>query len=448
VLAVLGLACQSGAGEGGGEQAGRAGETASSAGTGGVGGELAGRAGVAGNGVGGAGRGGAVGQGGNATAGGGTGAAGAGGLGGTRPSGGSGGAGAGAGAAGGGSGGAGKAGAGGRAGAGGGAGSGAAGMGASAGSGGSGDDRCNVAVYDPQKPPALLTLSGNLGAHDPALIEVSGKYYLYATGDGIGAKTSSDLKAWQGAPAVFSANPAWIATEVPGATNLWAPDISFFGGQYHLYYAASTFGSNKSCIGHATRAALDAGSFADHGSVFCSNAGGSKDDFNAIDPNVVLDTDGTPYLAFGSFWSGIKLIALAADGTRSGSELTALADRPSAGGALEGPFIVRRCGYFYLFVSWGACCGDPWDYNIRVGRSAALKGPYVDKAGTALTKGGGTLLVEGNATVTAPGHNAVIFTGSSAYNVYHALNASHQNPVLRVAELAWDADGWPISAGP
>ncbi|HWP06969.1 MAG TPA: arabinan endo-1,5-alpha-L-arabinosidase [Polyangiaceae bacterium] len=348
------------------------------------------------------------------------------------------------------------AGAGGRAG---GAGAGGAGAGASgaanggkagaAGSAGaSGDDRCDVAVYDAEKPPAVLSVTGNLGTHDPALIEQSGKYYLYATGDGLGAKTSTDLVAWAGTPAVFASNPSWIADQVPGATNLWAPDIAFFGGQYHLYYAASTFGSNKSCIGHATRATLDAGSFADHGSVLCSNAGSAKDDFNAIDPNVILDEDGTPWMSFGSFWSGIKLVKLKSDGTRDGTDITALADRPQNGGALEGPFIVRRCGYYYLFVSFGACCDTPWDYNVRVGRSTKLAGPYADKAGKAMLQGGGTELVTGNATWTAPGHNAVIFTATRAYNVYHALNASHANPVLRVAEIAWDDDGWPISGGP
>lgn len=315
--------------------------------------------------------------------------------------------------------------------------------------GGMGDsDRCDVAVYDPSKPPKVLALTGNLGTHDPALIEANGKYYLYATGDGIGAKTSTNLTAWSGAPAVFSANPAWIESEVPGATNLWAPDISEFGGQYHLYYAASTFGSNHSCIGHATRAALDTGSFADHGSLLCSNADGATDDFNAIDPNVVLDESGVPWMSFGSFWSGIKLVKLATDGTRADASIKGIANRPQDSGALEGPFIVRRCGYYYLFVSFGACCGSPWDYNVRVGRSTNVGGPYVDKAGTAMTQGGGTPLVTGNATWTAPGHNAVIFTASGAYNVYHALDANHQNPVLRVAELVWDADGWPISGGP
>jgi arabinan endo-1,5-alpha-L-arabinosidase len=321
------------------------------------------------------------------------------------------------------------------------------GSGAGGSAGALGDDRCSVAVHDPTTPPVMLALTGNLGTHDPALLEVDGTFYLYATGRGLGAKTSTDLRSWQGASAVFASNPSWVDDEVPGATDLWAPDISYFGGQYHLYYSASTFGKNRSCIGHATRAALDSGSFTDHGSVFCSNVTTSGDDFNAIDPSVILDLEGTPWLTFGSFWGGIKQFKLTTEGTRADDELLSIADHPP-NGALEGAFIVRRCGYYYLFVSWGACCDGAYDYNIRVGRGTSVNGPFTDQAGKTLLSGGGTLLVEGNSTWTAPGHNAVIFVGDRAYNVYHALNASHQNPTLRVAELVWDADGWPISAGP
>jgi len=74
---------------------------------------------------------------------------------------------------------------------------------------------------------------------------------------------------------------------------------------------------------------------------------------------------------------------------------------------------------------------------------------YVDKAGLKLLGGGGgTLVSQGNTTVHAPGHNAVILTPNGAYNIYHALNASHGGASLRVAEMVWDAEGWPISAGP
>jgi arabinan endo-1,5-alpha-L-arabinosidase len=320
--------------------------------------------------------------------------------------------------------------------------------------GGPGDDRCGVANLDPANPPIATTLSGNLGTHDPALIFAEGQYYLYQTGgsQGLGAKTSKNLLAWSNAPAVLDPNPAWVATQVAGAKNLWAPDISYFGGAYHLYYSASTFGSNKSCIGHATRAALNSGAWADQGSVVCSNATGSGDNWNAIDPNVIVDTAGTPWLSFGSFWGGLKMIELDQAGARANPTLHSNAARPSAGGALEAPFIVRRCGYYYLFVSFDRCCdGANSTYKIMVGRSTAVTGPYVDQAGTAMMQGGGTLLVKGVGAGEAgwhgPGHNAVIFTDTAAFNVYHAY-ADNGASSLRISGIAWDSAGWPVSGGP
>ncbi|HWA73677.1 MAG TPA: arabinan endo-1,5-alpha-L-arabinosidase [Polyangiaceae bacterium] len=308
--------------------------------------------------------------------------------------------------------------------------------------GSTGNDVCTR--LDVANPPKALSLTGSLGAHDPALIAADNQFYLFATG--IAAKTSKDLLSWQNATAF--AKPAWVAQQVSGATNLWAPDISFFGGQYHLYYAASTFGSNKSCIGHATRASLSSGSWTDHGSVICSNASGSSDNWNAIDPNVIVDDAGTPWLNFGSFWGGIKMIKLDETGARADTQLLSLAARPQNGGALEGPFIIKQCGYYFLFVSFDHCCDSPWNYNIRVGRSTSVTGPYTDKTGTAMMQGGGTLLVQGNTTWQGPGHNAIIVTSTGAYNVYHALNPSSHAASLRVAQIAWDDQGWPVSGGP
>jgi arabinan endo-1,5-alpha-L-arabinosidase len=328
--------------------------------------------------------------------------------------------------------------------------------GASGASGTGGDDRCDIA-NEGATPPASLSLSGNLGTHDPVVIAAANRFYLFSTGDNIGAKTSSDLRSWQAAPEVFNAStrPDWIADEVPEAANLWAPDISYFGGQYHLYYSASSFGCNVSCIGHATRAALDSGSWTDHGSVICSNPGAScegnrPDNWNAIDPNVVVDQEGTPWLSFGSFWGGLKLIELDQDGDRADTMLHSIAARPDDDGALEAPFIVRRCGYYYLFVSWDACCrGADSTYNTRVGRSTDVTGPYTDREGTPLMQGGGTLVLEGSTRFRGPGHNAVLFTDTAAYNVYHSYDVDNNgDPVLRIAELVWDEDGWPVSGGP
>lgn len=310
---------------------------------------------------------------------------------------------------------------------------------------GGGDPTCDIAVFDPGDPPQTLTLTGNLGTHDPTLIEQNGTFYLQQTGPRIYGKVSSNLFHWQGTPsALGGSNPPWVAQEVPGATDLWAPDLSYFGGQYHLYYSASTFGSNHSCIGHATRTSMASGSWADQGPVVCSSGGNN---YNAIDPNVIVDENGTPWMSFGSFWSGIKMIQLDQTGARANNDLHSLASR--GGGAIEAPVIVRRCGYYYLFVSFDSCCqGASSTYNIRVGRSTNVLGPYVDQSGVPMMNGGGTVLVQGNDTWRGPGHNAVIFVGDEAYNVYHAYRADNGAPELRVSELAWNGDQWPVSAGP
>jgi len=313
------------------------------------------------------------------------------------------------------------------------------------GTGGAGGMSCPGAAYDASNPPQALTLSGSLGAHDPAAYVLGSTIYLAATG--LSAKTSTNLTTWNSA-ATPLALPSWAATAT-GASNLWAPDISYFGGVYHLYYAASTFGSNKSCIGQATRAALDSGSWADQGMVLCSNMG-ETDNWNAIDPNVVIDDAGTPWLAFGSFWSGLKMVKLVAStGLRADTMLYSIANGASSKGSLEGAWVFKRCGTYYLFSSWGACCSGAYDYNIRVGRSATVTGPYVDKAGTSLMSGGGTLLVQGDASWVAPGHNAVITYNNKTYNIYHALKGSSSGTAtLRISEIAWDTNGWPVSGGP
>jgi len=314
-----------------------------------------------------------------------------------------------------------------------------------------GDDA--AAVADAAFEARVLDVVGDISpVHDPAIVATPGKYYLFSTGAGLLVHESSDLVRWRATGSVFAQKPAWITTTSASNPNeLWAPDVRFFGGKYHLYYAASTFGSNKSCIGHATKTDIASGSWADQGTVICSNMG-SSDNWNAIDPNVVIDDAGTPWMDFGSFWGGIKMIKLdATTGGRATDDMMvySIADRPGGRGGPEGPWIIKRCGYYYLFESWGACCDGAYDYNMRVGRSTSVNKDYVDKAGMKLLGGGGgTLVSQGNSTVHAPGHNAVIVYNNKTYNLYHALNASNGNASLHITELVWDADGWPVQHDP
>jgi arabinan endo-1,5-alpha-L-arabinosidase len=301
----------------------------------------------------------------------------------------------------------------------------------------------------PPGPPMMLDLSGAIApVHDPSIINsANGFYYVFATGDGLPIHMSVDLINWSAAGQVFATKPAWITTTASSDPNgLWAPDISSFGGEYHLYYAASSFGSNTSCIGHATTASLESPAWVDQGPVICST---SSDNWNAIDPMAVLDEQGEPWLVFGSFWSGIKLIKLDMTGVRSGADFYSLSTRDNT--AVEGPYIVRHDGYYYLFESVDHCCmGVDSDYKIFVGRSADIRGPYLDHDGVALLSGGGTQLVVGDDRWKGPGHNAVLHTVAGDYNVYHSYDAlANGIPTLRIAQLRWsDVDGWPISAGP
>jgi arabinan endo-1,5-alpha-L-arabinosidase len=232
---------------------------------------------------------------------------------------------------------------------------------------------------------------------------------------------------------------------------LWAPDISFFNNRWHLYYAASTFGKNHSAIGLATNATLnpDAPNYkwVDEGLVIEST---SADNWNAIDPNVAFDETHQPWLAFGSYWSGIKLRKLdAATGKPAAAvPLIALAGGRPAPDAIEAPFIIRHGGYFYLFVSFDACCqGVNSTYNIRVGRATAITGPYADRDGKPMLKGGGTLVLSGSKRWRGPGHNAILNDNGVDWLVYHAYDADEVGTAkLRIEALGWDAQGWPVAA--
>ena len=132
----------------------------------------------------------------------------------------------------------------------------------------------------------------------------------------------------------------------------------------------------------------------------------------------------------------------AATGARADDTLRLPRSRTARAGAAasRAPWIFKRCGYYYLFSSWGACCDGAYDYNIRVGRSTSVNGPTSTRPASGCSGGGGgTLLVQGNSTVHAPGHNAVIVYNNKTYNMYHALNASNGNASLHIAEIAWDA---------
>lgn len=303
-------------------------------------------------------------------------------------------------------------------------------------------------------------------AHDPVIIKEADTYYLFTTGPGVSVWSSSDREQWTMQDPVFATVPDWANELVSGFKgHMWAPDISYHNGRYVLYYSVSTFGSNDSCIGMASNVTLDPASpdfeWKDHGVVVRSEPG--LQDWNAIDPNLIFDEEGQPYLAFGSFWSGLKLAPLneELDRLQEDADFTGIASRRQAlavsdpgeaailedgNDAIEGPYIFRKGDYFYLFASVDFCCrGKDSTYKMIYGRSKSIKGPYIDREGRSMLEGGGTLLKEGDARWHGIGHNQVTVLDGVDYAIYHGYDGETERglPKLHIEELSWSEDGWP-----
>lgn len=297
-------------------------------------------------------------------------------------------------------------------------------------------------------------LSGNVFIHDPSVIATDGGWASFATGvegapDGgmPRTKSSPDGIKWTETGAIPGGQPGWITEEL-GKTppNLWAPTIHMREGVAYLYYSGSTFGKNDSVIGLMTNPAFDARrpaeGWTDQGMVLRAHQGG---DFNAIDPFRIDTADGKAWLTFGSFWDGIRMVALdPVTGMRADDEMLKLASR--GGGAIEAPAILEHDGKFYLFVSFDSCCrGVASTYRIMVGRADAVTGPYVDRDGKPLLEGGGTELLSKTGRYYGPGGQET-FTApdGSPWLAFHYYDGNNGGaPKLQLAPLGWSADGWP-----
>jgi arabinan endo-1,5-alpha-L-arabinosidase len=181
--------------------------------------------------------------------------------------------------------------------------------------------------------------------------------------------------------------------------------------------------------------------------------------WNAIDPNLIIDEKGTPWLTFGSFWEGLKLVKLNNDLVslaqpeewhtiaRRQRDLS-LHDTLPGNAAIEAPFIFKKNNFYYLFVSWDFCCrAEKSDYKVVVGRSEKVTGPYLDKTGKSMFAGGGSLVLQGdNVKWFGAGHNSVYSFDGKDVIVYHGYDAKDNGRAkLVVEELEWE-DGWPITS--
>jgi arabinan endo-1,5-alpha-L-arabinosidase len=303
-------------------------------------------------------------------------------------------------------------------------------------------------------PGATTTLPPKFGSrevriHDPSTIIREGStYWTFYTGRGTPSYRSKDLITWTNGPRVFNEAPAWITNAVPnnrGGLDFWAPDLIKAGERYLLYYSVSTFGRNTSAIGLASNKTLNPGSpdfnWSDEGPVIQSTA---TNNFNAIDPAVTFDRAGRLWMSFGSFWSGIKLVELdPKTGQRlaGDSAIHSLAKYES----IEAPYICYHDNFYYLFVNWGRCCrGTNSTYNIRVGRSQKITGPYLDKEKKDMLEGGGALLLDSDGEFIGPGHAGILHEGTKDWLSFHFYDATRRGmSTFAIRPLAWEKDGWP-----
>ncbi|MFT5203494.1 MAG: arabinan endo-1,5-alpha-L-arabinosidase [Candidatus Aldehydirespiratoraceae bacterium] len=305
--------------------------------------------------------------------------------------------------------------------------------------------------------PKTLGLSGDITpSPDPDIAREGDWYYVFTTGHGVPIRRSQDLVHWEDAGSVFAEpHPAWIGEYdwVAEGDHLGAPDVEFFGGRWHLYYHSHRFASNNAITGHASTLTLDQASpdydWIDDGLVMSSND--VDHTYSVLDANAVVDENGDPWLSFGSFWDGVQIGRLNADtGAPLDEDFTLLAGRDPWVLGVEASSMTYHDGFWYLFVSWGFCCqGVDTNYEIRVGRSEEITGPYVDIAGDPMLINGGSLLLGSYDRVIGTGSGDVLVTGDDSLIVHHWYDPENDGEVtLGVRPLLWSPDGWPVAADP
>ncbi|MBN2861552.1 MAG: family 43 glycosylhydrolase [Bacteroidales bacterium] len=315
-------------------------------------------------------------------------------------------------------------------------------------------------IQEQQSAPVQNPNSNLYAGHDPVMIRQDNIYYLFTTGGGVASST--DMVNWKREYNVFDKTPEWLTQDIipgyKGGGRYWAPDIQYVNDTYYLYYSFSAFGKNTSVIGVAINKTLHPSdpdfTWIDHGPIIQSVP--NRDMWNAIDANLIMDGN-QGWLAFGSFWGGIKMVKMAPDllsiakpevwYTLARQPRTfSLEDTNPGDGPIEAPFIFKRFQYFYLFVSVDYCCrGLNSDYKILVGRSMNVEGPYVDKEGKLMTQGGGTLVAQGNEHWAAVGHSAHYTIDEKTYVIMHGYDKyDNGRSKIIIREMKWDSAEWPI----
>jgi arabinan endo-1,5-alpha-L-arabinosidase len=294
----------------------------------------------------------------------------------------------------------------------------------------------------------VLALDGQPGMHDPSTVIMhDGRFYVYATGNGLPIAISDDGWTWRRAGTVMQKVPGGKPGPdvlARGGNNTWAPDVIRSGDKYFIYYSAPGT-QPKSAIGLLVGTTLDPESpnyrWEDGGPVVWSDG---VEDSNAIDPGVFRDpTNGSLWLTYGSYFGYIRLVEL---DPRTGKRL--YPNRKAVDVAInsEASIMIFRDGWYYLLVTHGSCCaGANSTYNIRMGRARKVTGPFLDNMGIDMLQGGGKLFLASSGRAIGPGHFGLLDLGNGVQKFSMHFEADLDRgglSVLDIRPLLW-RDGWP-----
>jgi len=269
--------------------------------------------------------------------------------------------------------------------------------------------------------------------HDPSTImECDGKYYTFGTGGG--GLISEDGWTWNGG-----------AVRPGGGA---APDAIKIGDRYLIAYGSTgggLGGGHDGKINTMWNKTLDPKSpdfkFSESNVVASSS---NMEDCDAIDPGLLLDpTDGRLWMSYGTYFGFIRLVELdPKTGKRvEGNKAINIAID------CEATDLMYQDGWYYLLGTHGTCCdGANSTYNIVVGRSKKVTGPYLDNVGRDMIQGGGKMVLAAGGRVAGMGHFGRLVLGDGVQKMschYEADLDRSGRSVLGIRPLIWK-NGWPI----
>ncbi|MFL5896444.1 MAG: glycoside hydrolase family 43 protein [Thermoleophilaceae bacterium] len=274
---------------------------------------------------------------------------------------------------------------------------------------------------------------------DPSTVRIGPEYWAATTATS-GATNppllrSPDLVHWTVAGSLFETKPDWTDGQ-----RFWAPELSRQGDQYLVYYSARRR-TGRMCIAVA-RTDEPSGPYTDYGPLVCQPSG-------SIDPSVVRNANGWPFLVWkedrntAGVTTAIWIQPLSQDGLRLTGvprKILAATGRDWESGVVEGPQIVRRKSWIYLFYSGNLCCGPNCEYAMGVARAHGLYGPW--------RRYRRNPILDSNDDWLCPGHGSLVQSPNGRwwmlYAAYHASGTISNDRSLLLDPVRWTRDGWPV----